>query len=85
VRRTQLYLDNDLWDALHDRARRSGQTVSSLVRDAVRDRYLGNLEQRKAAMQTVVGIWKDRTDLPETEKYVRSLRGGTRLKRAYSK
>jgi hypothetical protein len=30
-------------------------------------------------MQALVGIWKDRTDLPSTETYVRRLRKGHRL------
>lgn len=82
MRRTQLYLDDDLWDALHARARSQRTTISHLVREAVRARYLGNLEERRKAMEGLVGIWKDRTDLPNsTEEYVRSLRRDTRLER----
>jgi hypothetical protein len=81
MRRTQLYLDEDLWAALHARAILSGTSVSELVRIAARDRYMGNPEERRAAMMGIVGLWKDRTDLPDTETYVRSLRRGTRLKR----
>jgi hypothetical protein len=39
------------------------------------------LEERRAAMMAIVGLWKDRTDLPDTETYVRNLRKGTRLAR----
>lgn len=85
VRRTQLYLDEDLWQVLHARARREDTTVSDLVRQAVRERYLGSLASRKAAMQAAVGIWKDRADIGDTEDYVRGLRGGTRLKRLAAK
>ncbi len=81
MKRTQLYLDDDLWEALHLRARRESTTVSELVRTAARDRYMGNLEERRAAMMGIVGLWKDRTDLPDTETYVRNLRKGSRLKR----
>ncbi|MGB9205004.1 MAG: CopG family transcriptional regulator [Terriglobales bacterium] len=82
MRRTQLYLDDDLWNALHVRAQRTGTTISNLVRQAARDRYLGNLEERRKAMEGLVGIWKDRTDLPDsTEEYVRNLRRDTRMKR----
>lgn len=38
-------------------------------------------EQRYADMMAAVGVWKDRTDLPDTETYVRNLRKSTRLKR----
>jgi hypothetical protein len=81
VRRTQLYLDDDLWGALHDHARREGTTISELVRQAARERYMNNPEQRRSALMGIVGVWKDRTDLPDTETYVRGLRKGTRLKR----
>ena len=39
------------------------------------------VEERRAAMMGIVGLWKDRTDLPDTETYIRNLRGGTRLAR----
>ena len=81
MRRTQLYLDDDLWAALHTRALLENATISELVRRAARDRYMGNLEERRAAMSGIVGLWKDRTDLPSSESYVRNLRKGTRLKR----
>jgi len=32
-------------------------------------------------MLSVIGLWKDRTDLPDTETYVRSLRDDDRLTR----
>jgi hypothetical protein len=82
VRRTQLYLEDELWAALHSKALLEGATVSELVRVAVRERYLGNLEERKQAMLGIIGLWKDRDDLEDTETMVRRLRGGTRLKRA---
>ena len=82
MRRTQLYLDDDLWNALHSRARIQGTTISDLVRQAARERYLGNLDQRREAMLAFVGIRKDRKDWPDsTDEYVRSLRRDTRLER----
>lgn len=84
MRRTQLYLDDDLWSALHARATLEGSTISELVRVAVRDRYVGNLEERKSAMLGAVGLWKDRTDLEDTEAVIRKLRSGTRMKRIHA-
>ena len=81
MHRTQLYLDDDLWTTLRMRARKQGTTISDLVRQAVRDRYLGNLDERRKAMEALVGIWKDRTDLPNSTEYVRSLRKDTRIER----
>jgi hypothetical protein len=36
-------------------------------------------DERRAAMMGIVGLWKDRTDLPDTETYIRNLRNGSRL------
>jgi len=33
---------------------------------------------------SIVGLWKDRTDLPDTETYIRTLRRGTRLERLHA-
>lgn len=81
MRRTQLYLDDDLWSVLHLRARREKTTVSDLVRQAARERYLGGLEERSRVMKAVVGMWKDRPDLADSTQYVRDLRRDDRLER----
>jgi hypothetical protein len=85
MKRTQLYLDDDLWNALHERARTEGTSISDLMRKAARERYLGKLEGRQEAMQAFVGIRKDRSDLPDSVEYVRSLRRGNRLERLEKK
>jgi hypothetical protein len=81
MRRTQLYLDDDLWNTLHLRARQEKTTVSDLVRQAARERYIGNAGQRRRALMGIAGLWKDRTDLPDTEAYLRELRRDTRQSR----
>ena len=81
VRRTQLYLDDEVWAALQVRARESGVTISELVRQAVRERYVGQSEERRRAMMAFASSRKDRTDQGETEPYLRALRKGKRLER----
>jgi metal-responsive CopG/Arc/MetJ family transcriptional regulator len=81
VRRTQLYLDDQLWGALHARARREKKTVSELVRQAVRERYLGDREQRREAMQQFVGIRKSDGEAADSIAEVRRLRRGSRVDR----
>jgi len=85
VRRTQLYLDDHLWSALHARARSRKTTVSELVREAVRERYFGQQDEQAKAMQDFVGIRKERSDAAASVEYVRSLRRGDRLERLYKK
>ena len=84
MRRTQLYLDDNLWNALHTRARNQKTTVSELVREAVRERYLGKRDEQLKAMQEFVGIRSERSDVPDTAEYVRSLRRGGRLDRLHN-
>jgi hypothetical protein len=79
MKRTQLYLDDDLWSALHARARSQGTSISDLVRQAARERYLGKLEGRREAMQAFVGIRKGRAKSSDPTEYVRGLRRGSRI------
>jgi hypothetical protein len=81
MRRTQLYLDDDLWNTLHTQARARKTTVSDLVRQAARDRYLGKVDERRAAMQAFVGIRKHRSDPQDAVDFVRTLRRGSRMER----
>jgi metal-responsive CopG/Arc/MetJ family transcriptional regulator len=83
MRRTQLYLDDHLWNALHTRARSGKTTISELVREAVRERYLGRREQQTKAMQAFVGIRKKAPQSVDAVDYVRSLRRGDRLERLH--
>jgi Arc/MetJ family transcription regulator len=83
MRRTQLYLDDDLWTVLRLQARIEKTTISELVRRAVRERYSVDREKRKRAMEAVIGIWKDRTDIGDSTEYVRKLRRDTRLERVW--
>ena len=81
MKRTQLYLDEDIWKVLHIHARQRRTSISELVRQAVRDRYGCSPASRSKAMQALVGIWRDLNDLADTGQYVRRLRKGKRLSR----
>jgi hypothetical protein len=78
MRRTQLSLDDNLWNALHTHARNRKTSISELVRQVVRERYLGNRDERMKAMQEFVGIRKQ-TASPAAVDYVQSLRRDSRL------
>jgi hypothetical protein len=84
MRRTQLYLDDDIWETLHVQSRQRRTSISDLVRQAVRDRYGSSPANRRQAMTALVGMWKDRDDLPDATSYIRRLRKGKRLKRLAS-
>ncbi|HKD13545.1 MAG TPA: CopG family transcriptional regulator [Candidatus Angelobacter sp.] len=85
MKRTQLYLDDDLWNVLHAHARTEKTSISDLVRQAARARYIGKFDERRDAMQAFVGIRKDRSELVSAVDQVRSLRRGKRLGRLKKK
>ena len=85
MRRTQLYLDDDLWNLLHARAQKEGATISELVRQATRRQYLGDLDERRQAMKALVGIRKNRDEISDSTEYVRKLRRGRRIERLRNK
>lgn len=81
MRRIQVYLEDDLWNALHTRATKEGTTVSDLIRQSARERCLGKLEERREAMQALVGIRRGRADLSDSVGCVRHMRRGRRFDR----
>jgi hypothetical protein len=76
MRRTQLYLDDSLWNALHAHAQTRKTTLSELVREAVRERYLGKREEQVKAMREFVGIRKPRAGELDAVEVVRAIRRG---------
>jgi hypothetical protein len=83
MRRTQLYLDDALWNALHAKARTDKTTVSELVRKAAREAYLGKQDERRKAMQEFVGAGRHSypDSIGDATEYIRALRRGSRLER----
>jgi Arc/MetJ family transcription regulator len=81
MKRTQLYIDDELWGTLRIHSQQAGTSVSALVRQAVREKYATGLAGREDAMRAFAGIWSGRADLADSEAYLRRLRKGSRLKR----
>ncbi|MEK7406600.1 MAG: CopG family transcriptional regulator [Acidobacteriota bacterium] len=81
MKRTQLYLPEDDCKLLEMLARQSRSSVSELVRQAVREKYCARASNRREIFQSVVGLWRNRQDLPDAQTYVRALRRGRRLER----
>ena len=82
MKRTQLYLDDDMARILATVSRQRGATISQLVRESVRATFgrAGALD-KPAMARRLAGIWKDRTDLGDTGRFVRRLRKGTGRRR----
>jgi hypothetical protein len=82
MKRTQLYLDEEMARTLGALSRQKGVTVSELVRAGLRDRYRQSKDIDKVELaRELAGVWKDRADLKDIRSVVRGLRKGSRLKR----
>ena len=75
--RTQLYLDETIHRRLQTIARRQRRTISELVRAALVRTYGPESDERASTLRAVEGLWRDRTDVPDTSVYVRELRRDT--------
>jgi hypothetical protein len=82
MKRTQLYLDDDLAKILSTVSRQRRTTVSELVRQCIREKFGEKQDVDKVALaQQISGIWKHRPDIVNPEEYVRNLRRDTRRRR----
>jgi predicted DNA-binding protein len=83
LKRTQIYLDERQRRKLDRVAKRTRRTVSELIREAIDARYGATPKEDflQALNAGFFGVWKDRKDLGSTDKFVRSLRRGSRVDR----
>jgi predicted DNA-binding protein len=71
--RTQITLTDEQYDRLKREARRTGASLSELIRQAVDARYAGTVDDWEAALDAAFGLWADRVLDPV--EYVQRLRG----------
>ena len=82
MKRTQLYLDEEMARTLAALSRQKGTTVSKLVRESVQEKYMSKKEVDKVSLaRQLSGIWRSTKDLAEIDETVRRLRKGKRLRR----
>lgn len=81
MKRTQIYLDEDIYELLKLESRIKKKRISYLIREALREKYT---EETKAALiKNICGIWKDR-DI-DSDEVVTGLRSGSDNGRIYEK
>ena len=82
MKRTQLYLDEEMARTLAALSRQKATTISELVRESVQEKYMSRKEIDKVSLaQQLSGVWRSRKELKEIDRTIRRLRKGTRLKR----
>jgi predicted DNA-binding protein len=82
MKRTQLYIDDEIYSILLTISKQKKKTVSHLVREAIAEKY-GRKEKvdRLYIAKNVSGVWKNRKDLSHVDRYLKNLRRDTRRKR----
>jgi predicted DNA-binding protein len=82
MKRTQLYLDEEMARTLATLGRQKGKTVSELVRESVEEKYMSRKDLDKAQLaRQLAGVWRSRKDLKDIDRMLRRMRKGARLKR----
>lgn len=82
MKRTQLYIEDDVFRILRRLSREKTTSISELVREAVRKVYaLEKPEHAEEVLREAAGIWKDRKDIRSADHYVRQMRKDTRRER----
>lgn len=82
MRRTQLYLDEEMARTLSVLSRQQRTSVSELVRESVRLKYMtGRAVDRAEVARRLAGVWAERKDLRDIDRSVRALRKGKRMRR----
>ena len=82
MKRTQLYIEDDVFRVLRRLSREKTTSISELVRAAVKKVYaLEKPEHAEDVLREAAGIWKDRKDIRSADQYVRHMRKDTRRER----
>ena len=64
-RRLQVLIDEDRWSRLEREAGRRGVSVAVLVREAIDERFPGDADKRRTALQAILDA--DPMDVPDPE------------------
>ncbi len=72
MHRTQIYLEDDIYQYLKKESTRTRKSLSDLVRESLRKQVGQKMERMIQNTDRVCGLWKDKDVDPET--YVRQLR-----------
>lgn len=65
MRRTQIYLDEEIYAYLKRESKLRKKTISELIREAIKEKIQNRKNKMLSALKEVAGIWKDRGINPE--------------------
>ena len=77
MKRTQIYLDEEVYRYLKAESKRTGKSISEIIREKLRSEINQSKESLLKAMKEVSGIWSYQTE--DVKNFVRDLRRGKRV------
>ena len=78
MKRTQIYLSDDLYFEIKRRSKKSKKSISEIIRQTLRENLIpSKKDEILSSINKAFGLWKDRKFDAET--YIREIRKGERL------
>jgi negative regulator of replication initiation len=78
MRRTQIYLDEEIYDIVKKESKLLGKSASQIIRENLKDSILNRQQKIINAIDNSKGAWKDKTNF-EVNSFIRKLRKGNRI------
>jgi len=77
MKRTQIYLDEEVYKFLKAESKRTGKSVSEIIREKLRTEINQSKENLVKAIDETAGIWQYKTE--DVEETIRNIRKGNRI------
>jgi hypothetical protein len=72
MKRTQIYLDEEIYSFLRKESSITGKSISEIIRDTLKEKLNKDISKLIKSAEEVFGIWSDKEF--DTNEYIRSLR-----------
>jgi predicted CopG family antitoxin len=77
MKRTQIYLDEEIFSILERESKMKKKSISELIRESIHEKYSYNSGKIIKHLNMVFGIWSDKDD--DVDTYIRNIRKDRKL------
>jgi len=72
MKRTQIYIDDDIFSFLEKESKTIHRSISEIIRESIKEKYQYKSNVLLKRLSTIYGIWKNKN--LDTNKYIRNIR-----------
>lgn len=72
MKRTQIYIDDDIFSFLKKESRTIHRSISEIIRESIKEKYQYKSNMLLKRLNTIYGIWKNKNF--DTDQYIRNMR-----------